>query len=118
MNEWLEKTKRSLGEAIEKASNGDIPLQNLYMLAPLLYAKENNMNDDSLLQEMIEATEAQVAEDCSHDEKSIEQYKFHYVSSYLFCYVVADKVEEMKYDRIMEYVCSKMDLFTDDYGDE
>lgn len=116
MNKWLEKAKRSLVEAIEISSGGTIPLQNLYMLAPILYAKENNMNDDSLLQGMIEVTEGQVAEDCSHDDKSIEQYKFHYVSSYLFCYVVAGKVEEMKYDRIMAYVCSKMDLFTDDYG--
>ena len=116
MNNWLKKAKRSLSEAIETSSRRSIPLQNLYMLAPIMYAKENNMNDDSLLQEMIEVTEDQVAEDYSHDEKSIEQYKFHYVSSYLFCYVVAGKVEEMKYDRIMEYVCSKMDLFTYDYG--
>jgi hypothetical protein len=116
MNKWLEKAERSLSEVIEISSGGSIPLQHLYMLAPVLYAKENSMDDDSLLQEMIEVTENQVAEDCSLDEKSIEQYKFHYVSSYLFCYVVAGKVEEMKYDRIMEYVCSKMDLFTDDYG--
>lgn len=40
----------------------------------------------------------------------------HYVSSYLFCFVIAGKIEESKYDEIMEYVTSKMDLFTDDYG--
>ena len=32
-------------------------------------------------------------------------------SSYLFCFVVAGKIDEFKYDEIMEHVNQKIDLF-------
>lgn len=59
---------------------------------------------------MIDANDQQVAEYWSHDEKSKDQYKFHYVSSYLFCFVVAEKIDDFKYDEVMGYVNSEMDL--------
>ena len=115
MEKWLREVSQSLEEAIKKAATGSISLQNLYMLAPLMYSEAHNMRNDELLQEMIDASDAQIAADTALDEKSREQYKFHYVSSYLFCFVIAGKIEEMQYDRIMEYVCERMDLFEDDY---
>lgn len=118
MDKWLKEVSQSLEEAIKKAATGNIPLQNLYMLAPLMYSEAHNMRNDELLQEMIDATDAQVAADAAHDENSRGQYRFHYVASYLFCFVIAGKVEEMQYDRIMEYVCERMDLFEDGYGYE
>jgi hypothetical protein len=118
MEKWLREVSQSLESAIEKAAAGSIPLQNLYMLAPLLYSETHNMRNDELLQEMIEATEAQVAADAAHDDQSRAQYKFHYVASYLFCFVISGKVEEMQYDRIMEYVTERMDLFEEGYGYE
>lgn len=118
MERWLKEVSSSLEKAVNKAESGNIPLVNIYMLAPILYAEKYNMRNESLFKEMVDETEAQVSADCSHDQKSKEQYKFHYVSSYLYCFVVAGKLEEMQYDRVMEYVCEKMDLFTDDYGDE
>lgn len=114
MNKWLNEVSKSLEEAMEKSSSGKIPLQNLYQLAPLLYAQKNNMHNEALFKEMVEEIEGRVAEDYSHDEASRERYKFHYVSSYLLCYVVAGKLDEMEYDRIMDYVCSKMDLFDEE----
>lgn len=72
------------------------------------------MHNEALFEEVVEETERQVAEDRSHDEASIERYKFHYVSSYSFCYVIAGKLDEMEYDRVMDYVCSKMDLFDEE----
>jgi hypothetical protein len=118
VNNWLKAASTSLLDALKKAEEGDIPLQNLYMLAPILYSEENNTNNETLIQEMIEANDQQVATDWSLDENSKNQYKFHYVSSYLYCYVVAGKIDEMKYDRIMEHVCGEMELFTDDYTGE
>jgi hypothetical protein len=64
------------------------------------------------------ANEEQVERDWSYDENSKRQYKYHFVSSYLFGFVVAGKITEMKYDRIMEQVCNKLDLFTKDYTGE
>ncbi|MCU7812574.1 MAG: hypothetical protein KZQ77_15305 [Candidatus Thiodiazotropha sp. (ex Notomyrtea botanica)] len=99
--------------AVENSNN--IPKENMYMLAPIFYSQANHMNNEQLLNEMSEANEEQYKEDCSHDENSKYQYKFHYVSSYLYCYVVAGKIDEMKYDRIMDYVNHELDLFEQGY---
>ena len=118
MKEWLDRTTTSLKEVLEVAERGNIPLQNLYMLAPEIYSKMHHMNNDALFQEMSDAIDEQVKYDWSVDEESKHQYKFHYVSSYLYCFVVAGKIDEMKYDKIMDYVNSKMELFTETYGIE
>ena len=118
MKKWLEGAEASLKEALEAAESGSAEKQNLYMLAPILYSKKQNTNNETLIQEMINANDEQVTRDWSYDENSKRQYKFHYVSSYLYCFVVAGKLDELKYDEIMEYVCSEMDLFTDDYTGE
>jgi len=118
MEEWLKEVEESLSKAIYASNDGSVPLQNVYMLAPIIYSERQKTNNESLIQEMIEANDRQVAEDYSHDEKSKDQYKFHYVSSYLFCFVVAGKIDEFRYDKIMEHVNNHMDLFTDDYGIE
>jgi len=116
MKKWLEESEASLAAAIEAARIGEIPAQNLYMIAPLIYSKRNHMNNDALVQQMVDENEEQVQKDWACDERSKGQFKFHFVASYLFCFVVAGKMEESKYDEIMEYVTSKMDLFTEDYG--
>ena len=116
MNKWLKEAETTLADALEKAEDGEIPRQNLYMLAPILYSEKFNSRDEELIQEMIDANDEQVTKDWSYDAKSKNQYKFHFVSSYLYCFVVAGKIDEFKYDRIMEYVCGEMDLFTDSYG--
>ncbi len=118
MNKWLEEAKLSLTDALEKAKDGAILLQNLYMLAPILYSEKSNTRNEELIQEMIDANDEQVAKDWALDENSKYQYKFHFISSYLYCFVVAGKIDEMKYDKIMEYVCNEMDLFTDDYASD
>ena len=115
MNEWLDRTSASLKAALDAAKEGDIPQHNIYMLAPLIYSKMHHMNNDALLQEMMEANDEQVQSDWAVNKESKFQYKFHYVSSYLYCFVVAGKLDELKYDQIMEYVNSKMALFTETY---
>ena len=118
MHYWLNESEESLAKALSMSKDGSVPLQNLYMLAPIIYSERQKTNDRALLQEMIDANDEQVKTDWSYDEKSKDQYKFHFVSSYLFCFVVAGKIDEFKYDRIMEYVNSEMSLFADDYGVE
>ena len=114
MNKWLIESKELLSKAFQIANDSSIPLQNLYILAPIIYSERQKTNDESLIQEMIEANDKQVSTDWALDEESKSDYKFHFVSSYLFCFVVADKIDEFKYDDIMEYVNQNMDLFSDD----
>ena len=85
------------------------------MLAPIFYAVINKIQNYSLLQRIGEEVEDMVYEDWRHHPKSKEQYKFHFVSSFLYGYVVADKITELEYDDIMEYVNDRMDLFNSDY---
>ena len=115
---WLKEAEESLSKAIDASNDGSVPLRNLYMLAPIIYSERQKTNNESLIQEMIEANEKQVKKDWSYDEKSKDQYKFHFVSSYLYCFVISGKIDEFKYDEIMDHVNRNMSLFTDDYGVE
>ena len=118
MKNWLKESEESLSKALGASKKGSVSLQNIYMLAPIIYSERQNINNEALLQEMIEVNDRQVKEDWSLDKRSKDQYKFHFVSSYLYCFVIAGKIDEFKYDEIMNYVNSNMSLFEDDYGDE
>lgn len=111
MDKWLKETKGALKQAMNAVEAGDVPKENMYKLAPIFYSQRQKCNSDALLQKMIEANDEQVKTDCSFDADSIKQYKFHYVSSYLFCFVVAGKIDEFKYDEIMDHVNSQIELF-------
>ena len=118
MKEWLKETEEALFEAITASHDGAIPLQNLYMLAPIIYSERQKTKNELLINKMIEANDKQVTSEWALDEESKDQYKFHFVSSYLFCFVVAGKIDDFKYDKIMEYVNSQIELFTGNYGIE
>ena len=113
MEKWLLESEESLGRAMEAIKGGDISKENLYKLAPLFYSKKKKTNNDALIQMMCDANDEQIEQDCSFDPESINRYKFNYVASYLYCYVVAEKIDDFKYDRIMDYVNSNMDLFSE-----
>ena len=64
---------------------------------------------------MIAINEEEVQRDWSSDQGSRRQYKFHFVSSYLYCFVVDEAIEEVEYDELMEFATNTFELFTDDY---
>ena len=111
MNKWLTESQEALSKALNIANRGSVPLYNIYMLAPIIYAERQKTNDDVLFYKMSHETDERVRSDWSIDEESKQHHKFHFVSSYLFCFVVAGKFDEFKYDEIMEYVNQEMDLF-------
>ena len=111
MNKWLIESREALSKALSIASGDSMPLYNMYMLAPIIYSERQKMNNDALFKNMASETDERVKSDWIVDEESKQHYKFHFVSSYLFCFVVADKIDEHKYDDIMEFVNQEMDLF-------
>jgi hypothetical protein len=112
VKEWLEIAEAALEMAMEAIDPVvGIPRENLYTLAPSFYSKLNHINDENVIDEMAAVNKEQFERGCSHDENSKYQYKFHYVSSFLYCYVVAGKIDEKKYDRATEYLNNEMDLF-------
>ena len=118
MKEWLDRLEKSLLRALEIAEQGAVPRKNLFMLAPIVYSEHMKTNNQSLLVEMLEEIEKQFEQDCLVDPNSGAQYRFHFVASYLHCFIVAGKIDEMKYDRIMDYVNENMDLFEEGYSFE
>ena len=54
MKEWLKETEESLKAAIFATKKGEVILQNMYMLAPLIYSERQKTKNESLLKEMIE----------------------------------------------------------------
>lgn len=117
MEKWLRLSKEALLRAETACTDGEIPRENMFMLAPIFYAEINKTQNHSLLQRIGKEAEDMVYEDWRHHPKSKEQYKFHFVSSFLYGYVVADKITELKYDDIMQYVNDRMDLFNSDYDE-
>ncbi len=111
MEKWLIEVKEALSEALKAISSGDIPKENMYQLASLFYSKRNHMNNDSLFEAMNHEIDEQVKSDWSFDPNSKLHYKFHFVSSYLICFVIAGKIDEFTYDQIMDFVNQKLDLF-------
>ena len=116
MKNYLELSKEALARAEAACDSGEIPKENMFLLAPIFYAEVNKTNNNALLKQITQEIEDIVYEDWKHP-KSKEQYKFHFVSSCLYGYVVAGKIDEFKYDEIMEYVNDRMDLFNADYGE-
>lgn len=114
MKEWFNRVEKSLARGLAAVENG-VPAENMYMLAVGFYSEEKHMNNDQLFKEIADRNEEQFKNNCRVDPQSKYQFKFHYVASYLSCYVTAGKIDEMKYDRIMDYVCERLDLFSDDY---
>ena len=117
MEKWLTLSKEALSKAEAACINGEIPRENMFMLAPIFYEEVNKTNNSSLIQRIGKAVEDMVYEDWGLHPKSKEQYKFHFVSSFLYGYVVAEKITEFKYDDIMEYVNDRMILFNSDYDE-
>ncbi|KAB0464960.1 hypothetical protein [Vibrio kanaloae] len=113
MEKWLIDVSEALDEALHAISSGEIPKENMYQLASIFYSKRNHMNNDALFEMMNNEIDEQVKTDWSFDSNSKKQYKFHFVSSYLLCFVVAGKIDEFFYDQIMEYVNENLDLFED-----
>ncbi|WP_338454202.1 hypothetical protein [uncultured Alteromonas sp.] len=49
MKEWLKKVENALSKALKSVDSSDeIPRENMYMLAPIIYSQVHNMNNGQL----------------------------------------------------------------------
>ncbi len=111
MNKWLREIHMVLEDAQSAIDSEESPSENLYMLAPLFYSKHHNINNQRLLDEMSKSIDELVKSDWLCDEQLRENYRFQFVSAYLFCFVVADKLSEIMYEQIIDFISSELDLF-------
>lgn len=111
MDKWVKESCEALEIAEKMANESALIREELYKLASVIYSKYHNVKDESILKKMDEENERQYQRDISVDDESSKEYKFHFVSSFLYCYVVDGKIDERKYDNVMEFVNDEMDLF-------
>lgn len=111
MEEWLKESEQALACALEVIANGEVDKLDSYKIAPILYCSIRELDDNVLFETMCEVNEQQVQTDCALDPSAIQNYKFNFVSSYLYCFVVHEQIDEFTYDDIMEYINDNMELF-------
>lgn len=113
MNEWLKEAKEALATALSVTDDSQPADISLYRLAPEIFANKHQELNGTSLQDMRAANEEQIKQDCLTDSTAIEHYRFNFVSSYLYCFVLSKMIDRFKYDEVMEYVNDHMDLFAD-----
>ena len=80
--------------------------------------KNRGISDQSTIDEIIERIDADIRYCTEVDPDSILNYKFNFVSSYLYGHVAAGILEEMAVDKIMDYINQNIDLFHPNYDYE
>lgn len=60
---------------------------------------------------MFHEVEEQVKMDWYFDTQSKQHFRFHFVSAYILCFLVAGKLTQQEYDHVMSYINKEMTLF-------
>lgn len=108
---WLKECQKALSVAEKKAKTEYIDIHYLYRITPDLVIKERKVTNSDTIAEIKEYIEDAVKSDWELDGRSKNNYKFHFVWSYIYSHDPADMVDEMDADRVMEYVNENMRLF-------
>ena len=108
---WLKESLKALNAAEKRAIKEEGEIEFLYKYAVEYIIKNRGITDSEIIEEMKEFIQAQIDQDWGCDPESKKQYKFHFVSSYIYGHVPAELIEEMPADRIMEYVNESTNLF-------
>jgi len=112
--EWLAEVKEAYEAALNEFERGELDVlekEALYLVAPLFAAKNCEIEDEEIIDEMCEHTQENAEQDFSIDEDSTGEFKFHFVIAYIHSHVPVGLVSEMEADRIMEYVNDHWKLF-------
>ena len=111
--DWLSEIRKAYFSACTDFRNGtsDIShLCDLFKTAAFIVAKRRGIVEPDLIQEMNDYVLRQVEIDLTNGGQ-LSDFRFHFVISYIHAHTPAGIIEELKADRIMEYVNSHWDLF-------
>ncbi|MCS0024037.1 hypothetical protein [Vibrio antiquarius] len=111
MEKWLTEVNEVMKEALDLVSNGELNQVNMYKLAPRLYSNRYGTISDLMLIRMFHEVEEQVKMDWYSDTQSKQHFRFHFVSAYILCFLVAGKLTQQEYDHVMSYINKEMTLF-------
>ena len=111
--DWLSDVKKAYLFACADARDRKSEfshLPDLFRAAAYIAAKRRGISDPALIQTMNDYVVRQVENDLTNGGQ-LSDYKFHFVISYVHAHTPAGIIEELKADRIMEYVNDHWDLF-------
>ncbi len=111
MRKWLTEVNEVMREALSLVSSGELTHVSMYKLAPRMYAIRYNVRSDLMFKRMLHEVDEQVKIEWYSDAESKQQFRFHFVSSYLLCFLVDGKVTRKEYDQVMNYINKELDLF-------
>lgn len=113
MGKWLTEINEVMEDALDLVSSGELKHVSMYKLAPRLYVNRYKVRSDLMLKKILDEVDEQIKTEWYSDPSSKQQFKFHFVSAYLLCFLVAGKVTSKEYDQVMNYLNKEMDLFED-----
>jgi len=109
--DWLREIKEALASAEIRAVNDSIEIQFLYRYTPQMVADKRGITDTKTIDHIHKEVEKDIKQQWSLDDRFVGDYKFYFVSSYIFCHVLAELIEDIPSDRVMDYVNKNIDLF-------
>ncbi len=108
---WLKEVKLAYSKAEREAAREGIDKIKMYRLAAKYVAKNRGISNTKTIESMIQWAEDDVAYGERVDPGSKLRFKFHFVSAYIHSHHVAELMDEMACDRVLEYVNDEWDLF-------
>ena len=115
---WKKEIEKALASAEKQAKREKLELEYLYKYAVDYIVKNREISDEYKVQEISEEIERDIQYSREVGPDSTLNYKFGFVSSYLYGHVPACIIEETAVDKIMDYVNKNMDLFHPSYDYE
>lgn len=115
---WLKESLKALESAERRAKREATDIEFLYQYAVEHIVKNRGISDSETIEDIKEYIQSLVDQDCRVDSNSKRQYKFHFVSSYIYGHVPTGLIDDIPADRVMEYVNDNTNLFIGDPDSE
>ena len=112
---WKKEIEKALASAEKRAEKEGLERESLYKYAVDYITKNRGISDDALVREVAEQIEADIKYSREVDPDSRLNFRFGFVSSYLYGHATAGVIDEIYADKILDYISRNMDLFHPDY---
>ena len=110
---WLKEVQLAYGKATRELARRNITISEIYTLAPEYVAKNRGIKDAKKIQDILDWIIANVAQEKELEPDAKGTHRFHFVSAYIIGHQIAGLLDEMACDRIIDYINSEWDLFSD-----
>jgi hypothetical protein len=111
--DWAKESQGAYKEACRQLQEGTSPIEEKYeifRLAPILAAHNRNISGTDRGIAMLSVI-GDIERDFETDDEAKGRYLFNFVFAYIHSHAYAELLEEMKADRIMDYIVDNYDLF-------